>query len=128
VTFAWSHFLSLAVRLLKGTPQESEERTAIGRSYYAAYCATRDYAIAKGMAYSGSKPAHEQVWQFMRAGGGATSAWNKAAAKHVGDFGVSLRALRTQADYFLHHPPTNADARRAVALSQEVMTRLATLP
>lgn len=124
MSFAWSHFLSLARRLLRASPQESEERTAIGRAYYAAYCSTRDHAVAKGMQYSGSKPAHEQVWQFMRAGGNEATDWDQAAAKHVGDTGVTIRALRTHADYFLAHSPRPGDARRAVALAEEVLKRL----
>ncbi|HTW14799.1 MAG TPA: hypothetical protein VMF51_06695 [Nocardioides sp.] len=126
--FAWSHFLSLAAKLLNSANvTDSEIRTSVGRAYYAAYCSTRDKAVALGLSYSGKKPSHEQVWQFMRSGGLASNTSDHAACKHVGDLGVALRAMRTQADYFLANPPTEADAQKAVAMSTELLKRLAKL-
>src|SRR5689334_22658286 len=113
--FAWSHFLSLAAKLLKtANASDSGVGTAIGRAYYAAYGSTRDKAISRGLQYSGKKPSHEQVWQFMRAGGLAVDPWDRAAYKHVGDLGFALRAMRTQADYFLASQPPEAEAQKAV--------------
>ena len=123
--FNWRHFLSLAVRMLRShTPSETEIRTAVGRAYYAAYLECCDLAKSRGLKFSGSKPSHEQVWQFFRSGGSATRPWGQAASKHVGDIGVALRAMRTQADYYLAPPTSTADAQRAVAMSQEILRRL----
>lgn len=123
--FRWAHFLSLASRLAQAQPKrESEARTAIGRAYYAAYGETREHAVRCGLSFSKAKPSHEQVWQFMRSGGGQKTIYRAASSKHIGDQGIALRALRVQADYYPQSAPSEDEVRRAIGLSKEIIDRL----
>lgn len=128
MTFSWSHFLSLAGRLANSATQESERRAAIGRAYYAAYCTARDFAVTRGLQYSGNKPSHEQVWQFFRNAPSSLSGQERRAYKHIGDNGLALREQRTLADYkpFQGPPVTIDDAtvRKALSLSRGMLERL----
>lgn len=133
MTFSWSHYLSLAGRLAKSATQESERRTAIGRAYYAAYCTARDFSVSRGLKYNGSKPSHEQVWQFFRNAPSSLSDHERRAYKRIGDDGLALREQRTVADYkpFQGSPPVTIDdatVRKALALSKGMLDRLGKLP
>jgi hypothetical protein len=128
VTFKWRMLLGLAVRLLAAVPEERERRSAINRAYYAALGEAREYSVAHGLNMQRRRPSHDQVWQFLRSGAGYSQRWEQAAAKAIGDTGVELRALRVQADYFLAGSPSEADAKRAVALATLIIKRLSGLP
>src|SRR5216683_299943 len=115
MTFQWRLLLQVAARLLAPSPGERENRSAINRAYYAAYGEAREYSTTHGLTWRGNRPSHEQAWQG-------------AAAKAIGDLGVDLRTLRTQADYFSASPPSEVDARRAIALAELIVRRLNGLP
>jgi hypothetical protein len=51
-----------------------------------------------------------------------------AALKAIGDSGISLRAMRVQADYQLNGPPTEQEAKVAVSIAQTIVKKLLSLP
>jgi hypothetical protein len=119
----------VAIRLLQGTnPEERERRSAINRAYYAAYGEAHEYAIAHGLNMHGRGQSHDQIWQFLRRGAGYSQTWEQAAAKAIGDYGIELRTLRVQADYNLPIAPSEYDARRAVRLADDIISRLLGMP
>ena len=128
MTFQWRLLLQVAARLLAPSPGERENRSAINRAYYASYGEAREYSTTHGLTWRGNRPSHEQVWQFLRKGATYSQTWQGAAAKAIGDLGVDLRTLRTQADYFSASPPSEVDARRAIALAELIVRRLNGLP
>ena len=47
--FVWADFLDIADERARRAGDEAAERTAIGRAYYAAFGAARDYLIRSGV-------------------------------------------------------------------------------
>ena len=68
------------------------------------------------------------MWNYLRAGKGASSVWEKAAWKAIGDAGIALKATRTAADYEDAAPPTVHEAQSALTQANEMIKRLAGLP
>jgi hypothetical protein len=112
------------VQLLSGiSPGEAEHRSAINRAYYTAYGEAR-----QGYQMNLRRSSHEQIWQYLRSGGPGRPKWLHAALKAIGDSGISLRAMRVQADYQLNGPPTEQEAKVAVSIAQTIVKKLLSLP
>lgn len=124
VTFNWRLLLRIAVGMLRVPPEEAEVRTAVNRAYYAALGEAREFALRKGLVINQRRPSHDQIWQFLRSGGSETLLHRRAALKAIGDDGVTLRALRVQADYKLNQPPTESEARTASQIAERIVRRL----
>lgn len=129
MNFEWRHLLRIALQLLNGISSgESEHRSAVNRAYYAAYGEARQYAMRHGYQMNRRQSSHEQIWQYLRSGRSTGPSWLPAVLKAIGDAGISLRAMRVQADYQLNGPPTEAEAKVAVSTAQMIVNRLLSLP
>jgi hypothetical protein len=124
LTFAWRLLLRIAINLISANSQEAGWRSSVNRSYYAALGEAREFAIKNGLIMNLRRPAHEQVWQYLRNGGSERSLHRRAALEAIGDIGIILREMRVQADYKLNSPPTEDDARRASAMAERLVRRL----
>lgn len=122
--FSWRFLLRIAVTLLTTNPEEAERRTAINRAYYAALGEAREFAISHGLVMNRRRPSHDQIWQFLRNGGSGIAVHRRAAMKAIGDDGVTLRAMRVQADYKLDQAPTEGEARQASQIADRIVRRL----
>jgi uncharacterized protein (UPF0332 family) len=98
-------FLPLANRLA-ASPSEAEWRTAIGRTYYAAFHVARHLLEELGFRVPKADRAH--AYLSMRLNNCGDAPMQQAAADLH-----SLRSLRNQADYDLQRP-----IRQTVALAQ----------
>ena len=128
-SFRWRDLHLIGREQLLPTPAEGNLRTSINRSYYAAYGEAKVFVVAHGYAFQrGAGGSHDQVWQFLRRGVGATAAWQVPVWRALGDAGIALRDMRTNADYFLDRIPAEAHANLALIQSQTIITRLAGLP
>ncbi|MDP9792440.1 uncharacterized protein (UPF0332 family) [Catenuloplanes nepalensis] len=126
--FTWRLLLRIAFRMLNSTQAEPEHRSAINRAYYAALGEAREYAKMHGLSMVSQRSSHEQVWQYLRAGKSSSHIGHRAAAKAIGDMGITLRSLRVQADYFINQPPTEEDAKRSVSMAEQIIRRIHSLP
>ena len=103
-------FLDLA-RRLSSDEQESAARTAVSRSYYAAFLLLRDRLVTPG----GSPPRDTSVHQWVM-----LRAWHTDP-----EIGERLRALRRQrnlADYELRSPIRRSDALHAIELATVIVS------
>ena len=106
-------FLELAGALATA-PDESEQRTAISRAYYAVHLYAREQLVARGqMTPTKTGRDHRLVIKALRVH--RVSDGNKVD---------KLRKWRTKADYRLGAQITPAKAQQAVAIAQDVWPRL----
>ena len=94
-------FRTLAVVLVKpGAP--ANNRTAIGRAYYAAFNVALNHLRAEGFQIKQNNSAHEEVTRHL--------AWsNDADVQRAGSQIQDLRGKRNKADYKLTDPETDSD-------------------
>lgn len=90
--FDWGTFLDLAEKLA-GESDESCQRSAVSRSYYAAFCSARNFLHdEKTYIPRNSGVDHKKVWDhFQRS--------SNKDRKRIGQYGSSLKKMRTKADY-----------------------------
>jgi uncharacterized protein (UPF0332 family) len=90
--FSWGDFLTCAESLLKNG-DEASRRTAISRSYYAAYHGARIYVTAvHGAELGRNHQAHKQVCEELRA-------TNRTPEQRLAADLEQLRNQRVKADY-----------------------------
>jgi uncharacterized protein (UPF0332 family) len=97
MSFPWIGYLEVAEALIRlrssDAPFEARYRAAISRAYYAAYCATRNYAREReGYTPSRSGQDHSQVAAHYSQGA-------SRAHKKIGRVLERLRVDRNRADY-----------------------------
>lgn len=127
--FRWRDLHRIGRDQLSPTPEEGNLRTSVNRAYYAAFGEAKVFAVAHGYAYQkGSGGSHDQVWQFLRRGVGVSAAWQVPVWRAIGDAGIALRGMRTNADYFLDRVPAESHANLALGQSQVIIAKLAGLP
>lgn len=91
MTFEWRDFLVLAEELAV-REEESCQRSAVSRAYYAAFCSARDAIREEGVVLPKSGSVHRVIW----------SQFEKASASHrrrIAILGSRLRHSRNRADY-----------------------------
>ncbi len=118
----WRAFLDLADELAH-RPDVAAARTAISRSYYAAFHHARDYLDAKGPPVPCESRAHRVVWHRIRNLAGATP-------KRIAGNGERLKAMRRAADYDAVYPEPDVymEAREAIRMARDLLNDLAELP
>ena len=119
--FTWSDFLGLADELAGRFGDEAAERTAIGRAYYAAFNAARDYLVRTGASIPQAGQAHVLVWDRFHAG-------PDPVHRRIADRGRNLRKRRGRADYDAVYPQVSRDARASVVMARRLLADLASLP
>lgn len=88
--FDWGDYLRLAHQLAQDSG-EAEQRSAISRSYYAAYCMARNWLIPRDRHIrAGSKSIH--IWHRFERDSDRT--WRR-----IGVEGKRLKSRREEADY-----------------------------
>jgi len=114
-----SEFLELARTLSGGGPYESARlRSAISRSYYAAFLNARDHlleAVGK-RARVKVRGAHDKVWKAYQ--------WAEGDLKVIGLALEALKGMREDADYELTHDPDNTSVLEAISISEKIQAQL----
>jgi uncharacterized protein (UPF0332 family) len=124
VSFEWADFYTLAAQLHANPPdglQEAVFRTVIGRAYYAAFCAARDFAHhSDNLAITRGGPDHELVKRHFRD--------DRDDTRHkIGVWLGRLMNNRAEADYKAEAAITKATADQSLALSKNVLDALSSL-
>src|SRR5881409_1006708 len=109
-------YLMLAHRLTAGAT-EAEWRSAISRSYYAAFHVARNLLNDLGFTVPRADPAHQYLWLRLLNSG------NPQVQVAASDLN-SLRGERNLADYDLHRNVTQNVARMRVATAQKIIQTL----
>jgi uncharacterized protein (UPF0332 family) len=111
--FEWEALLRLAERMLEAAPDdESTQRTAINRAYYALFNVAKGPLLAEGVAIPSMGVAHEIVWQAYHAAG-------RGPRRKIAQIGFRLLRLRGRADYESEYPDAASDSVFAVRRSKE---------
>jgi uncharacterized protein (UPF0332 family) len=110
-------FLNLADDLVQGS-SEAEWRTAISRSYYAAFLAAREFFIALGFRVPRASKAHSYVWMRLANCG-------DPVLTLVGNDLNNLQSERNRADYDIHLTVNQANSQRRAQVARLALTRLA---
>lgn len=108
--FDWSRFLELA-ETLRASGDEAALRTAISRSYYAAYHTATLVVRSRSILV----PRHHRIWGQLETAGEVRG---RADLVEIGGRGRDLKRWRERADY---HSPFNSDNRRQAPI--HVVTR-----
>lgn len=124
MAFIWSDYLGLARDLARRT-DEAALRSAVSRSYYAAYCTAVQTLKAKNVKVKRRRVrkrlnSHEAIWYTFRSDSRAD--WQK-----VGLEGDRLKRERVNADYRAHLQRPRSAARNAVTRSDSILQLLAKL-
>ena len=97
MSFEWSDFLDLAVKLTK-SPDEASRRSAVSRAYYAVFCAARDwvesyYGVdAHREAKEQNTGVHKYVW-------GVLGTVKQGSHADLSDTGKRIMRSRVKCDY-----------------------------
>ncbi|GBC94202.1 hypothetical protein HRbin15_02710 [bacterium HR15] len=119
--FDWADFLWLAQELghreVSEPLGEAAQRTAVSRAYYAAFCATRDYAVQQ-LSYhpQHSGKDHSELQKHLRRYGGQ---WTTVANKLE-----DLRKFRNQCDYEKQVQNLDSMVAQSLTLASEVFSQL----
>ncbi len=90
--FDWETFLVLAEELAQRS-DESSQRSAVSRAYYAAFCSARNFLHdEKTYIPKGSGEDHKKVWNHFQQSG-------DKVRRRIGNNGNSLKKMRSNADY-----------------------------
>lgn len=112
-------FLSLANQLAAGA-SAAEWRTAVSRTYYAAFHVARDFFTALRFVVPHEDKAHAYLYHRLN-NCGAPVVQNEA--RQLRD----MRRWRNLADYDLHVSVAQADANRLIAVSEQFIQTLENL-
>ena len=124
--FDWGRYLTLAQELVDLSPKHANKeallRCAISRSYYAAFCKTRNYLrdIEKDENLNSSPSAYQLVIDRFRYSDNTTR-------QEIGDLLIRLRKIRNVADYQDRFYDLEATALQSLNYSEEVIDYLNTL-
>ena len=110
-------FMDVAIAF-QASPAEAERRTAVGRSYYAAFNHVRDLIRAAGRPVT-VKDAHACVLHYLR---GASRGLREVGTVHTAL--SSMRDSRVVADYEMTATIHAADSQAAVRRGQAVIAAL----
>ncbi|MBI4497884.1 MAG: HEPN domain-containing protein [Chloroflexi bacterium] len=109
-------YLGVARALAEGVHGEAELRTAVNRAYVGALLVLREALVAKGWLPARRSPRDPQEM--------VTMLRSRPGYRLVGDMLDELRLLRIHADYEHGRPLGLAEARRALALAEQVARRV----
>lgn len=117
--FDWRTFLPLAEELAERRDDPAAQRSAISRTYYAAFHLASDYVSQRGVRLTFTGRDHATVWAWFL--GSAAD----PGLRRIGNTGSILRQARRHADY---RPTPSSDpvreARTAVRLAKRVTSEL----
>ncbi len=117
--FDWEDYLQLARELRDGAQGdalcEAKLRSAMSRSYYAAYMIARSYLEAKGFTISDIRRSHELVWKEFK---------RDRANKQIWDDGTRLKLNRIRADYRPHARCADHDAEKSLLFAEDIIQRI----
>ena len=102
-----------------GPYPQGRKRSAISRSYYAAFLEARDLLFSKAPFTLPKKPKHEQIWR-------AYLFADPSDLKEIGRLLEDLKKMREAADYVLPEDVSDVDVKEADALSDRIRTALLT--
>lgn len=123
MAFDWSNYLELA-KNLSNAADEASLRTAVSRSYYCAY----NLALARAKLNQYRPPPdnmggiHEQLWELY--GRNETD----EDCKFIALWGPRMKRRRVKADYQLHYPAIQQEAKDAIEDAELCVAKLAALP
>lgn len=126
MSFDWTEYFSLAQELTGHIPsassgQEAKSRAAISRSYYAAFCRSRNHLRdVDGIPVSKGIAVHRQVKQEF-----GNSADNMR--RNIGRNLDRLRKERNEADYDDSMPSLSSDTAFSMSLAKQVISDLGRL-
>ena len=90
--FDWATFLDLAEKLAR-EPDESCQRSAVSRAYYAAYCCARNkLRDNREFTPTGRGTDHDKVWELFQKS-------TEKERRRIGCLGNGLKIMRSQVDY-----------------------------
>ena len=113
--FSPDAFLNLALVLGKGSSAtEAHWRTGVGRAYYAAYLACREWGRTGGMTVTKMGVDHKETRKWLKDKG-------KIAAGHKLE---KLASLRGTADYDLDKQITSPNCVTAITLATDIIAKL----
>ncbi|MCL6442738.1 MAG: hypothetical protein K6T83_04650 [Alicyclobacillus sp.] len=116
--FDWESYLELA-KVLDKRDDEASKRSAISRSYYAAFCAARNW-IRKNYPECNipdTGEAHKVVWDMFRNS-------PDQHKKSIGEHGSALRRKRRNADYDDLMPTPEKYSKEAILRTMGIISAL----
>lgn len=121
--FDREEFLELAEDLVQRRGHAGAERSAISRSYYAAFHKASEYFSRQGERLTFTGEDHTLVWDwFVRSTVDQRSQW-------IGNVGFRLKQARRNADYDPSRIPNlSAEAQRWTMLTRRLLLELTRLP
>jgi hypothetical protein len=118
MSFSWQAFAELAIHLAGAQEDEASQRTAISRSYYAAYHAASALIRDRALHPPDQHLSHWLVWKLIR----ESDAPN---CQEISQRGFDLRDARVWADYWNPYPrDLSHEVDRALTNSAAVIALL----
>jgi uncharacterized protein (UPF0332 family) len=128
VAFEYRTLIGVA-RHLTQQGGERYDRSAVNRAYYSLYGEARALATRRGWEWKrGAGGSHEQVWNFLKRGAGATAPWERALFKAIGDSGAAFKDHRVHADYRPEDPLSSVDAAALLERAEFLLKRIIHVP
>jgi hypothetical protein len=97
MSFSWQEFAELAIQLASELQDEASQRTAINRSYYAAYHAASALVRDRDLHPPDQPLSHWLVWKLIRDS-------HLPNCQEISQRGFTLRDARVWADYWNPFP------------------------
>lgn len=126
MSFSWDEYVAVAQDLLGATTAssgaEARARSAISRSYYAAFCVARNYLRdVEGLPMPSTTDVHGYVRRAF------ASRFDSPAYVYIADSLDRLRRARNRADYADVFPNTTSIALNRLRLARETIAAINTL-
>lgn len=121
--FNWSQYLTLAKTLSKAVSDEASLRSAVSRSYYAAFKLASERAERNGYRekFDETGGSHQLVWDLYGRNAKSTDCVRLAL------LGPRMKRRRVKADYRAEYPKLTDEVRFAIEDADECVTLLARL-
>ncbi|MDD5024785.1 MAG: hypothetical protein PHN79_06750 [Methanoregula sp.] len=122
MTFQWKDYLAIANYLYdygQKTPSlnEAANRCVVSRSYYAAHCHLRNYAISHGAHFSTSGKAHGEVIDYFAKN-------PDPDMRKIGQKLIQLIKWRINSDYKDHISVNDLNAKNSITFSNDIFRLL----
>jgi uncharacterized protein (UPF0332 family) len=116
--FEWENYLQLAKDLDKHS-DEASKRSAISRSYYAAFCVARNWLRKNNPDFTipSTVSAHKVVWEVFQNS-------DDDLKKEIGNYGIALRRTRRKADYDNSMATPEKSSRDAIIRTDAILKAL----
>ena len=121
--FDWKEYLEIAERLHQ-EGGEAQERAAIGRAYYAAFCSARNWLKNDETIEITRSTSHATIWKYFSPEGEKHTPRQKKQIARLGD---NLRECRNAADYDNEMINVTEKSKDAIAHARTILKLLAEL-